>query len=299
MSAEKTLGIMAYIDANPNMIQEFGWLYKSWIHSGNWRTSDLIIVHHPDAGPHLPQGEAGVILIPCWPVATQGGVFEGYPFINSIACLSGPHVEPVARRYSHLLRTDADVFLTEHLVDFRPPSPVHGRGLYHRTADFRDGMLDFCRRHGIDHKNHFGCGHSLLAPAELVLHMVARQTDWTEIILKDFGDNPGVWPGWFRGVATMYAAEIVCNEMWVDYLYNGRERILDVESYGVSAIDKMVFHIHAIHTDDYFSKFRYRNGEYSHIDIATLNPKIIREYCHWMAEVDLAWVKDQAGYPGA
>lgn len=299
MTADKTLGIMAYIDNNPNMIQEFGWLYKSWIHSGNWRTSDLIIVHHPEAAPYLPQDEAGVILIPFMPVAVPGSVFEGYPFINSIACLSGPHVEPVARRYSHLLRTDADVFLTRHLTDFRPVSAIHGRGLYHRTAEFREGMLDFCRRHGIVHRNHFGCGHSLLAPTELVLHMVARQTYWTEVVLKDFGDNPGVWPGWFRGVATMYAAEIVCNEMWVDYLYNGRERVLDFESYGICEIDKMVYHIHAIHTDDYFSKFRYRKGEYSHIDIEELNRNIVREYCHWMAEVDLNWVKAHAGYPAS
>jgi hypothetical protein len=298
MSADKTLGIMAYIDNTPNMIQEFGWLYKSWIHSGNWRTSDLIIVHHPDAAAQLPHDEPGVILIPFMPVAGPGSVFEGYPFINSIACLSGPHVEPIARRYSHLLRTDADVFLTEHLTDFRPVSAVHGRGLYHRTAAFRDGMLDFCRRHGVEHMNHFGCGHSLLAPTDLVLHMVARQTYWTEVVLKDFGDNPGVWPGWFRGVATMYAAEIVCNENWIQFLYTGRERILDYESFSDCDIDGMVYHIHAIHTDDYFSKFRYRSGDYQHIDIAGLNRRRVGDYCHWVAAVDLDWIKAEAGYPG-
>jgi hypothetical protein len=297
MSMTKTLGVLAYIDNNANMIEDFSWLYKSWIHSGNWKTSDLIVVHHPDVAAHLPQGEAGVITVPCLPVAVPGSPFEGYPFINSIACLTGPHIDPIAARYPCLLRTDADVFLTEHLANYRPGYAVHGRGLYHRTEDFRAGMVDFCRRHGITHMNHFGCGHSLLAPAELVMHMVSRQTYWTEIVLKDFGARTGTWPGWFRGVATMYAAEIVANESYGAFLYNGRERILDVESYGIGPIDEMVYHIHAIHTEDYFSKHRYRLGEYQHIDVEGLDRGVIREYCHWIVAADVNRIKDMACYP--
>lgn len=297
MLMTKTLGVMAYIDHSAHMIEDFTWLYKSWIYSGNWKTSDLIIVHHPDVAGHLPQGEAGVITIPCHPFAVPGSVFEGYPFINSIACLSGPHIDPIAAAYPYLLRTDADVFLTAHLADFRPHYAVHGRGLYHRTDEFREGMLDFCRRHGVAHRNHFGCGHSLLGPAELVMHMVQRQTYWTEMVLKDFGERTGAWPGWFRGVASMYAAEIVANESYVAFLYNGRERILDVESYSVDRIDKLVYHIHAIHTEDYFSKERYRLGEYQHIDVESLDRDIIREYCHWIVATDVRRIKEMAGYP--
>jgi len=298
MSMNKTLGIMCYIDNNPTMLEDFSWLYKSWIHSGNWLTSDLLVVHHPDAGAHLPRGEAGVITVPCLPVAVPGSVFEGYPFINSIACLSGPHIDSIARPYPCLLRTDADVFLTGNLKDFRPSFAVHGCGNYHWTEEFREGMLDFCRRHGVTHMNHFGCGHSFLGPAELVMHMVKRQTYWTEMFLKDFGDKTGAWPGWYRGVSTMYAAEVLANESFGAFLANGRERILDVYSYGVGPIEKLVYHIHAIHTYDYFSKFHFREGRYSQIDVETLNLGVIREYCHWIAAADIDRIKELANYPG-
>jgi len=296
MSTTKTLGIMTYIDNNPGMIEEFGWLYKSWIYSGNWKTSDLLVVHHPDIAQHLPRNEPGVITIPCAPAAAPGSVFEGYHFINSIACLTGPHIDSLAQSYPFLLRTDADVFLTEHLVDVRPEFPLHGRGLYHRSAGFRRGMIDFCERHGIEHMNHFGCGSSLLARAELVMHMLTRQTYWTEIILKDFGDSPGTWPGWWRGVASMYAAEIVANEQWVAYLGYARERILDFESFSVAPIDNMTYHIHALPTHDYFSKYNFRAGEYKDIDITTLNRGIVREYCHWIAAADTVMIKEISAY---
>src|SRR5665213_3487318 len=100
------------------MLQEFGFIYKSWIHSGNWRTSDLIVVCNPLIHDQLPD-ERGVIRIARAPISLPGSKWEGYPFINSIACLSGPHTDELTSRYTHFLRTDADVFLTRHLVDFR------------------------------------------------------------------------------------------------------------------------------------------------------------------------------------
>jgi hypothetical protein len=158
-------------------------------------------------------------------------------------------------------------------------------------------MIDFCERHGIAHMNHFGCGSSILARADLVMRMLARQTYWTEVILKDFGDSPGTWPGWWRGVASMYAAEIVANEQWVAYLAYGRERILDFESFSMSPIDIMTIHIHAVPTDDYFSKYKFRIGEYDGVDIASLDRGVVREYCHWIAAVDVGRIKEMAGYP--
>lgn len=174
--SSKTLGVMIYVDNHPNMLQEFEWIYKSWIHSGNWTTSDLIVVHHPAIAHALPLHEEGIVGVPCLPFATPGSAFEGYHFMNSIGCLSGPHIDEIALRYPYLLRTDADVFLTKHLVDFRPSYPVHGRGHYHHSADFRETMVDFCRRHGVPHHNHFGCGHSLLARAHLVVHCCAGRS---------------------------------------------------------------------------------------------------------------------------
>lgn len=285
----KSLGIMAYIDNNPKMLEEFSWLYKSWIYSGCWKTADLIIVHHPDIADFFPR-EPGVILIPHSPFNQPGTVFENYKFINSIACLSSEHVDSVALRYRYLLRTDADVFITPHLVNFRPSFPVHGRGLYYENDDFRENMLKFCARNGVNHRNHFGCGSSLLAASEIMMPFLRRQVWWCQKLLEDFGENRGTWPGWFRSVSSMYAAEITANESWTTFLRLGRERVLDVQSDLKAPVDALVFHIHALAGNGYFSKSEYRAGAYADIPLDSIDRSTIPGYCHWLAAASVEQV---------
>lgn len=290
---------MTYIDNSPRMLEDFSWLYKSWIYSGCWQHSDLIVVHHPDLVDQFPK-EPGIILIPYMPVSQPGSIFEDYPFINSIACLSGDHIDSIALGYRYLLRTDADVFITHHLASFQPSFPVHGQGLYHRRGDFRENMVKFCASYGVNHRNHFGCGHSLLAKAEVLVPFLRRQIYWCQRLIEDFGEdqkNWGEWPGWYRGVSTMYAAEIAANENWGDLLRYGRERVLDVQSNLNEPLDAMTFHIHAIHTDQYFSKFKYREGEYAHISLDSLDRDNIAGYCHWLAAASVELVKEESPIP--
>lgn len=295
----KSLGIMVYVDNSPKMLEEFSWLYKSWIYSGCYRSADLLVVHHPEVEKALPR-EPGVILIPCLPGAVAGTPFEDYHFFNSIGCLSGEHIDDIAAQYEYLLRTDVDVFLTHHLAHFRPSFPVYGRGLYHCNDNFRENMLQFCQRHGVEHYHRFGCGHSLLASSELMLPFLRRQIYWCQQLLEEFGQNEkdwGEWPGWYRGVTTMYAAEIAANENYWNMLHRGRERILDVECALDRPIDAMTFHIHAVHTTDYFSKFKLREGEYQSVDPHTLDRSRIPQYCHWVAVASVEQIKQEARYP--
>lgn len=270
METEITLGVMVYVDNHPRMLEEFQWIYKSWIFSGNWTTSDLIVVHHPDVAHALPLHEEGIVGVPCLPVSGPASVFERHHFVNSIACLSGPHVDDVALRYPYLLRTDADVFLTEHLVAFRPSYPVHGFG-------------------------------SLLAEASLVVRFLKRQTQWCQMMLRDFGHDAAnwgeTWGCWYRGLSTLYTAEIAARPAGNDFLLPGRERILDVESSCDRRIDSLVFHIHAVHTDDYFSKFAFRAGKYGRVDTSALDLNRINQYCHWLAVTSTDKVKRLANYP--
>ena len=293
---EKDLGILLYIDDHPSMYEEFGWIYKSWIHSGVWRRSDLIVVCHPDAYDRLPGDDPGVIKIIAEPLSREGR-WKGYHFINSIACVSGPHTAHLAGRYKWLLRTDADVFLTRHLAEFRPNFPVLGRGRYAENHEVWDKMIAFCEAHGIAHQRSFGCGSSILAESSLVLFYLERQTYWCERLLEHFdAHGEGQWPGWFKGVITLYAGEIAANENYNAFLRYSYQRILDLESYVVGHIDEFTLHIHAIHTDDYFSKSKFRSGEYSHIDPANLDRTKVNQYAHWIATTPLGGIKSAASY---
>ena len=297
-SANKALGIITYIDNSATMLEDFSWLYKSWIFSGCWHTSTLIVVHHPALTGQFPD-DPNLILIPLLPHSQTEPLFRDYHFINSIACLSGPHIDEVMKEFQWVLRTDADVFLTHHLAGFEPVFPVHGRGNYHFMEDFRLGMLDFCKRHRVSHHQRFGCGHSVMMRADMMVNFLQRQMHWARRLAEDFGPdkaNWGKWPGWFRGVLSMYAAEIAANERFGEYLQNGRERILDMESCNEGRIDSLTLHIHAVHGSTLFSKFKFRAGEYQAIDPQTLDRRCINQYCLWIAMTDVEEIKTLAGY---
>lgn len=292
----KDLGILLYIDDHPSMYEEFDWIYKSWIHSGVWRRSDLIVVCHPKAYEQLPHDDPGVIKIVMEPLSREGR-WKDYHFINSIACLTGAHTAHLAGQYKWLLRTDADVFLTHHLANFRPNFPVLGRGRYAETKEVWEKMIAFCEAHGVAHQRTFGCGHSILAESSLVLVFLERQMYWCERLREHFdAHGPGQWPGWFRGVITMYASEIAANENANVFCRYSYQRILDLESYVVGHIDEFTLHIHAIQTDDYFSKSSFRNGAYRHINLADLDTTKVNQYAHWIAATPLEAIKSTAGY---
>jgi hypothetical protein len=295
---EKTLGVLLYIDDTPSMLEDFSWIYKSWIYSGNWRTSDLIAVCNPSVYDKLPS-ERGVVRIAHAPVSQTDPKWRDYPFINSIACLVGPHVSELAGRYTHFLRSDADVFLTRNLVGFRPNIPVHGRGRYAETADVQRQIKAFAERHALDHRGVFNCGHSLLATTDQVLLFLRDQLTVCGWLLEAFKDDPGEWPGWCRNVVTMYAAELVANHHWPTFLRLAYLSVLDFETCLVSDIDAThVVHIHAVNVrDEYWSKLDYRDGKYAGYDIDKLNRNTVNGYCHWIAETSVEQVKREAGYP--
>jgi hypothetical protein len=278
------------------MLEELEWIYKSWIFSKSWEMSDLVIVCHPRAVHRIPS-DPGLKVIAAEPVAIPGSRWEGYPFINSIACLSGPHTDGLQSEYKWLLRTDADVFLTTNFAKIRPSFPIYGRGHYAGPYQPQvwDEMIRFCDQHGVKHRRVFNCGHSLFATSDRVLSFLKRQTFWSSALLDHFERNgAGEWPGWCKNVITMYAAEITANENYEYFLENSYQRILDVESDRSELLDTLVLHIHAIHTDGYFSKFHFREGAYAG---KQHNRETISGYCHFIAATDIRNIKTEVCYP--
>jgi len=292
-----SLAILTYIDATPQMLEEFGWLYKSWIHSGNWLGSDIVAVCHPDVAAELPD-EPGVVKIPRAPLSGVGGPWEGYPFINSIGCLVGPHMEGLADRYSHILRTDADVFLTAGLRGYRPSFYTFGRGRYVQNAEVRAKIVAFAETLGLTHHGVYNCGSSMLGPAAGALTFLYNQFAICTHLNEAFRGDPGVWPGWSKNTMTMYAAEIVANHYRDAYLYNAYFNVLDFETYRDDDIAASnVLHIHALHSEAYWSKFIHRQGGYAGLPTADLDQSRVNTYCHWIAATRADHIKALCGYP--
>jgi hypothetical protein len=106
----------------------------------------------------------------------------------------------------------------------------------------------------------------------------------TKHLLRDhFRDDEGQWPGWYRGVALKYAAEIAVNHCAPDAQ---RSELLDAPSTSDEPIARSP-HIHCWHTDQRFSKHRFMAGGYSREDIQDSDVSIVKHYCLAMSLLSL------------
>ncbi|CAF0979232.1 unnamed protein product [Rotaria sp. Silwood1] len=76
--------------------------------------------------------------------------------------------------------------------------------------------------------------------------------------IEDLSDN-GEWPKWWRDITSLYAAEIAINHIYSSTLGHQHEsNALDHPSFSKDSVWN-VWHIHCLHNDDYFSKFKHRD----------------------------------------
>ncbi|MES1922548.1 hypothetical protein MHBO_004063 [Bonamia ostreae] len=99
-------------------------------------------------------------------------------------------------------------------------------------------------------------------------------------ILKEFDlrSTKGKWPGWYRGVSSMYAIEIGVNFALADGICEKNGKFLDHSSTNGKVSETA--HIHCWHTFDMFSKFEFLNGKYEqHKRVKIKNSERINFYC--------------------
>ncbi len=69
----------------------------------------------------------------------------------------------------------------------------------------------------------------------------------------------GEWPKWWRGVTSLYAGEIAINHIYSSSLGHQHEsNALDVPGFSKKSIWN-AWHIHCLHNEDEFSKFKHRD----------------------------------------
>lgn len=262
--------IVCYVDAHEHLIQQLLALRLSCLHSGVVET-DLVVFGPAEVLVGLPDD---LVTIPQRP-ASDDPVWHGYRFINSITCLNGAGSERL-EQYTHLLRTDVDTFLTPSWNRFRPEVFTTGHGAYSNGDDVRQRIVALAADYGLNHHGLTNVGATWYGATDVVRRAAAL----SEMICRDllngqFREDEGKWPGWFRGVASMYAGEIAVNHLAPDA---ERSRLLDAPSTG-NASPSSVVHIHCWHTDTPFSKHWFMNHRYPPESVATLNPDETADYC--------------------
>jgi glycosyltransferase involved in cell wall biosynthesis len=261
--------IVCFVEDRPELLHQLRALRLSWLESACADT-DLVVMGPPEVLARLPHD---LIKIPQQPAA-DNPIWSGYRFINPIAALNGPGAEQLDR-YTHLLRTDVDTFITPAWNAFRPETFTVGFSTY-ANGDVPRRIRDLAARYGLTHRGLSNVHTTWYGPTELVRRTAAFTEMLTkELLTRVFALDPGQWPGWYRGVAVRYAGEIAVNHCAPD---TRQSPLLDVSSASSEPTSRYP-HIHCWHTDEDFSKHRFLAGGYDDVDPASLDPGVIRDYC--------------------
>ena len=266
--------IVCFVDDKPHLVQQALALRHSWLHAQSPDT-DLVVMGPAAALARIPDDVVKIRQRP----AAEDAVWRGYVYANSIACMNGEGAEQLDR-YTHLLRTDVDTFVTPAWNDFRPTGFTCGNGAYSNDDDVRQRIRSIAEQYGLVHRGLTNVGSTWYGPT----HVVRRASAYAEMLTKHiltqhFADDEGEWPGWYRGVALLYAGEIAVNHCAQDAQ---RSALLDSLSTSPEPTSHSV-HIHCWHTDDKFSKHCFTAGRYTQADARDLDLDVVRDYCMAMS----------------
>jgi hypothetical protein len=271
--------VVCFVEDRPGLVQQALWLRRSWVFAASADT-DLVMFGPPDALDQLPDD---VVKIVQRPVADEPQ-WQDYRFVNSLACLNAAGSDALDR-YSHLLRTDVDTFLTPAWNEFRPLGFTCGHGGYSNTDIVRRRIEAISAGRGLTYPGLRNVGSTWYGPTKLVREASALAETLTLHILKEhFASGPGVWPCWYRGVASMYAGEIAVNHCAPEAI---KTDLLDVPSTSPLPIEH-VPHIHCWHTSEKFSKFVFADCGYTVADFVGLDRRLVPDYCLATAQLSLA-----------
>jgi hypothetical protein len=287
--------IVVYLDAGEKAAEEFSWLNKTYQLWDLHREYDLVVYHNPAVQP--PKGE-GLVARPLAPMADEDGFWSDYPFVNSFAMFRQEREQEwILDRYEHLFKTDCDVFLTANLRGLEPGQVLLGYGGYMEHPETHDEVVQNLVRifkklrisdGGLNH-----VGASIFGPARQVLPVVADHLALTRYLLDTEWKNgdPGKWPGWYRGVASMYAIHLAVNKN----LQARNVRLNALDSFCLdNKITRDVLHIHAWHCVADFSKHKWFAGKYRPRSFSGI-PEVAKDYCLCVASSSLEELRKLAG----
>jgi hypothetical protein len=123
--------IVCFVEDKGHVIQQLLALRLSWLNTDSSDT-DLVVMGPEEVLARLPDD---LVKIPQQPAADDP-VWAGYRRVNSLACFNGAGVEQL-NRYSHILRTDVDTFITPAWNQFYPTTFTYGQGGYSNNDEVR------------------------------------------------------------------------------------------------------------------------------------------------------------------
>ena len=291
MSHQITLAVVISLAKQPAHIAEFYLLYESWKYIQTfspWSDDvqiDLIVFCEQPSCFQLP--------LSCLPLSTQTHsnvinkcyyeelklelIYEwrDYLYMTSIAFMLTDEYRQAVRSYQWILRVDQDAILSPAL--YLGLKRKHSTPLYkmqfgsvsHGTNFTHDRLKSIAAKLGYKHAGvHNLCSTWLVNPNDSIQLANLTTRIGKHFMQNEFGkhvegieDLPdqGEWPKWWRGVISLYAAEIAINHFYFHKITREHGTIaLDHPSFSNTSM-WLSWHIHSLHNPERFSKFKHRN----------------------------------------
>lgn len=271
--------IVVYLDNNNKMIEEFSWLYKTWMLYKLHTEYDIVVYHNPEVENEIPN-HPNIDKVPLLPMGINNPMWDKYKFVNSFAMFNDDNeCKRITEKYNYILKTDCDIFLTENMIGQEPDIILIGRGGYmSRESDvILENLKRIQKKLNLENNQHNHIGASIFGETSKIVSIVKYHFSFTEYILKtEWTDGSyGQWPGWYKGVASMYAIHLVINH----FLNNQEIRLNTLDDLcWNNKINKNVLHIHAWHGNCDFSKHKWFDGKYEKVNYTEI-PKIAKDFC--------------------
>lgn len=287
----KKKAIVVYLDNDFRIDIEFSWLWKTWQLYSLEEEYDIVVYHPKEASERVKKYH-GIKTI----VMPNIRMSDEYKFLNShYFCLSEWN-EPL-KQYDYILKTDCDVFLTEHIKGYTPTKILVGQGGFYEGTDYKkiDYIRSIANDLGFKYNNMTLVGASMFGDGESVISLVEQQALITEEILKNYSNTKEFKEvGFDKGISSMIAGELVVN----NYLTHQKVSLycLDSKPWDDINIGNDILHIHAWHTDLEWSKHNYFKGMYGEWEVSIGDAfKNAANYCQFISTLkmkDLIKYKD-------
>lgn len=279
--------VVVYLDDTEKCIEEFSWLYKTWMLWEIYSEFDLVVYHNPSVLNKIPKHDK-IVKKQLTPLNETDEFWKEYPYVNSFSMfLDTKEQEWISSKYDFILKTDCDVFLTKYILGKSPERLMVGRGAYMRPESSKEILSNIKRVQKKLKLNNFDLNHigaSIFGKTSYVIQVINLQFSITKHLLtEEWKESPGTWPGWNKGVASMYGIHMAVN----NYFNNQNAILYSLDEISWERIIcSDVIHIHAWHTKDDFSKHKWFNKEYKKPKFTSI-PKKVSEYCLLIASHSL------------
>ncbi|CAF1212120.1 unnamed protein product [Adineta steineri] len=283
----------------PSHIAEFHLLYDSWRFIQNFSPLsqqviiDLIVFCEQPSCSQLPSSclplsynKQSQLIPTCYYEELSVKIVQewsDYLYMTSIAFLLTKEYKETILKYHWILRVDQDAILSPALffgLLKKHPVKLYDMqfgGVGHGTDFTHERLRDIAKKLGYKHAGiHNLCSTWLVHPNDSIEIAKLTTTIGRHFLQKEYGPNvPGLeklpaigeWPKWWRGVTSLYAADIGINHLYFSSLGHQHESSA-IDHPGFSTLSIWdAWHIHCLHNSEEFSKFNHRTQLSQFLDL--------------------------------